>query len=455
VVRGTPSAPPRRRLSALQAWTRGLLAATAVAWALAPIRGVELSLWILTAAGLAAVLAGLRRPPVCALGLGLLCTLDPVSRLFLMTGGLLRWNSLNYLLIVLAVLFARHVIAAAVPPVVLLGGLTLLLGFEIVLSSQPDLGLQHVLPVAATFGLVACFVRAAGEPRLWRAMALVNGAAAGLGGLAFFALQTPLINRNAWGWFPLTALFSIALASAAGTRGSGFTLLLLAFVNLTWAFLSASRGDLLVGLIATGFIVLAGRAPGRRMIAATVAAVVAIAIASHFVALSDEAVARLGRLTTSDGSLRERTSGRSDLALGGWYIFLDHPLGVGTGGFPAAWAALGDHEGLSGFQRHKEFNAHSGWVKTLAENGLPGFVLLLLFVLSFSLPALRGRGSTRALGVMTTLIFATALLTTEFQSKGLWFLAAGTIALGGLRIVRRVTVARSRPAAEPWRVAHG
>lgn len=454
-MRGAPYLPGRPgRTSGLGAWTQGLLAVTAGAWALAPVGGVELSLWILTVAGFVAVAAGINRPAVCALGLGMLCTLDPVSRLFLMTGGLLRWNTLNYVLVLLAILFARHVIAAATPPVLLLGGLMLLLGFEIVLSAQPELGVQHVLPMVAAFGLLACFVRASGEPRIWRAMALVNGALAGLGGLAFFALQTPLINRNAWGWFPLTALLSIAVASAAAPRGAGFVLLLLAFVNLTWTFLSASRGDLLVGLVAAASIVLAGRAAGRRLTAATIAGVVALAIGSHFTDLSDRAMARLGMLT-ADETLRQRTSGRSDLALGGWYIFLDHPLGVGTGGFPAAWAALSDRTDLS-FQRGKQFNAHSGWVKTLAENGVPGVALLLAFVLSFSIPALRGLGRYRWLGALTTILLATALLTTEFQGKGIWFLVAGTMAITGARRVRRVAATRSRPPVpESWRVAHG
>ncbi|HEX7087912.1 MAG TPA: O-antigen ligase family protein [Vicinamibacterales bacterium] len=444
----------RRRQPPLRAWTRGLIALTVVAWAAAPFAGVELSLWILTLAGFAAVAAGYTKPAVGALGIAVLCTLDPVTRLFLMSGGLLRWNTLNYLLILLAFVYVRHLLRTGGASLSLLAALTALFGLEIAISAHPETGLENVIPVAAAFGLIACLSRARGEPQVWHAMALVTGTIGALGGFAFFALHETLINRNAWGWFPLTALLAIALASAASPRGSGFILVLLAFVNLTWTFLSASRGDLVVGLVVTVAIVLAGRAAGRRLVAATVAAAAAIAIGSHFIDLSDRAMARLGMLTADD-TLRQRTSGRSDLMRGGWYIFLDHPLGVGTGGFPAAWATLTDRPELT-FHRGKAFNAHSGWVKTLAENGVPGFALLLAFVFSFSVRALRGFGPGRWLGFVTTLVIATALLTTEFQGKGIWFLAAGTMALGGVRRIRRVAVTRSRlPARQPWRVAHG
>lgn len=448
------SAPAPRRLPPLQAWTRGLLALTVAAWAAAVIGGVELSLWILTLAGFAAVAAGFRRPAVGALGIAVLCTLDPVTRLFLMTGGLLRWNTLNYVLILLACLFVRHLLRTGGTPLPLLAALTALFGLEIVISPHPETGMENLIPVLASFGLIACFVRARSEPGVWHAMALVTGTIGALGGFMFFALQEPLINRNAWGWFPLTALVAIALASATAPRGAGFVLLLLASANLMWTFLSASRGDLLVGLLVAASIVLAGRAAKRRLIAATVATAAAIAIGSHFADLSDRAMARLGMLTADD-SLRQRTSGRSDLARGGWYIFLEHPLGIGTGGFPAAWAALRDRPDLT-FQRGKEFNAHSGWVKTLTENGLPGFALLLAFVLSFSIPAARGCGPARWLGVVTTAVLATALLTTEFQGKGIWFLAAGTMAIGGVpQVRRRVATGRLRAPVPQPHVAHG
>src|SRR5690606_19005249 len=176
----------RRRQPPLRAWTRGLIALTVVAWAAAPFGGVELSLWILMVAGFAAVAAGFTRPAVGALGIGVLCTLDPVTRLFLMSGGLLRWNTLNYLLILLACVYARHLLRTGGAAVPLLAALTALFGLEIVASPHPELGLENVITVAAAFGLIACLVRARGEPRVWHAMALVTGTIGALGGFTFF-----------------------------------------------------------------------------------------------------------------------------------------------------------------------------------------------------------------------------------------------------------------------------
>ncbi|HEY9450101.1 MAG TPA: O-antigen ligase family protein, partial [Gemmatimonadaceae bacterium] len=122
------------------------------------------------------------------------------------------------------------------------------------------------------------------------------------------------------------------------------------------------------------------------------------------------------------------TSGRSDLAIGGWYIFQDHPFGVGTGGFPTAWSRLGHHYGLR-YGRGEEKAAHSGWVKTMVENGVPGLVLLIIYISSFGVVALRQRDwALWRLGMLTSVATAAALLSTEFQNKGVWFLVAGATA---------------------------
>src|SRR5205085_6576527 len=123
-------------------------------------------------------------------------------------------------------------------------------------------------------------------------------------------------------------------------------------------------------------------------------------------------------------------SGRSDLGLGGYYIFLEHPLGVGTGGFAASWATLGARDRLSGFKQGEEFPAHSGWIKVLAENGLPGIVLLVLYTYSFLRGGLRAHDRrVRGLSLMVGVALGVAFLSTEFQGKGFWFVAAGATAL--------------------------
>ena len=69
-------------------------------------------------------------------------------------------------------------------------------------------------------------------------------------------------------------------------------------------------------------------------------------------------------------------------------------------------------------------------MKILVENGLPGVALIGAYALSF---AFVGLGCCRReawlLGLLVTMTFALAFLTTEYQSKGVWFLAAGVGAL--------------------------
>jgi heme/copper-type cytochrome/quinol oxidase subunit 3 len=88
-------------------------------------------------------------------------------------------------------------------------------------------------------------------------------------------------------------------------------------------------------------------------------------------------------------------------------------------------------------------------VKILAENGVPGLLVLGGFVLSFAVTGLRSRiRSLRRLGLMTTAVLALAFTSTEYQNKGVWFLAAITIAMMGptspLRPARAPSAPRTR-----------
>jgi O-antigen ligase len=116
--------------------------------------------------------------------------------------------------------------------------------------------------------------------------------------------------------------------------------------------------------------------------------------------------------------------------LRGWYIFSEHPwFGVGTGGFVQAELNLPTHIAVAK-SRFERKAAHAGWIKMLAENGIPGGALLLGYVLSFAAVGWRTRDrELRRLGVLTTTVLGLAFVSTEFQSKGLWFLAAGSTVL--------------------------
>ncbi len=124
----------------------------------------------------------------------------------------------------------------------------------------------------------------------------------------------------------------------------------------------------------------------------------------------------------------QRTSSRSDFAIGAWRMFLESPLGVGTGGFEKSWARLDNTEGLSKSKVGKEKAAHSAWLKTLAENGFPGIIIFTALILSFVYAGFqKGQAATIAVGLLVTTTLSLCFLSTQFQSKGIWFIVAAGI----------------------------
>ena len=129
-------------------------------------------------------------------------------------------------------------------------------------------------------------------------------------------------------------------------------------------------------------------------------------------------------------TLTDRTSGRADLMLAGWYMFRDHPLGIGTGGFATAWSGLSVAERISGWGLESLKPAHAGWIKILVENGVPGILFFGAFLCSFAVAGWRSRvRGLLPLGLLASLVLGLGFLTTEYQSKGLWFIAAGVMIL--------------------------
>jgi O-antigen ligase len=252
----------------------------------------------------------------------------------------------------------------------------------------------------------------------------------GLGSLIFYLQleSLPAINANAWSFFPLTSLFAacVYFASPVPRRRSRL-LVILALLNAGWVFLSGSRGSTFICVVCLLFILARLRRVQGSALTLAAAALVAIAVAGQFAGQESQAVNRLTNLFDRERSITNRTSGRWDLALGGWYIFLERPLGVGTGGFPQAWATLGNRQGISAFEGASK-QAHSGWIKVLAENGVPGILLFASFVLSFAVLGWRRRTAGMFFpGLLVTLVLSVAFLADEFQGKGLWYLGGAII----------------------------
>jgi hypothetical protein len=433
------------------------MALIVAAWAATPVAGFRMSLLILTLMGFVALFAGLRYPAIGLLGVTMLCILDSPSRVYILTGGLLRWNTFNYCLLLVMALYLPFLVRLRDPHSLSLMALVGLLCIEIMVSPDIGEGIQNVLGIVITFGLVIYFVRAGSDDATWFWLAVCGGTMGALGGLMFFIdrLNLPTINENSWAALPLTAVFSVmfGLPSAARMQRGQPTLVMLAAANIAWIFLSGSRGTLAIGACAFIGILVGMRGVRQRTTALSAAAVISMVAAAHFGKLQDRAIHRLTKLFTAEHglagnySLGSRTSGRSDLAIGGWYIFEEHPFGVGTGGFPTAWSELGRHYGLV-YGRGEEKSAHSGWVKTLVENGAPGLTLLIIYVFSFAAVGLRQRSwALWRLGMLTSAMLAASLISNEFQTKAVWFLAAGATAV--LQRERLSAALYGDPAPEP------
>jgi O-antigen ligase len=417
------------------AWGRRLTLLVVVGWLAAEWVGFLPVLRALTFVGFAAAVAGLRRPSLGLLGIGILAVLDPVSRHLVMgSGGVLRWNSFNYWLVAFTLVHLPRVWGLSDPHSRLLRALIVVLALGLPFAPRWEPGLQHLLNVATAFALVVYVQRAPRDAESMFWLGVVTSVTAALGGFEYYrhADTLPVMNKNAFAMFPLAGLFGacLALPFAGGIRGGQLLLASLASVDLAWVFLSRSRGSLLLGLIAMAFLLISVRTLPRRVTSLTAAALLIAGVSGHFDALQSDAARRFTKLLDERVSLEERTSGRANLALGGWRMFTHHPLGVGTGGFEDAWADLEQLDNSTRFAHGKQVPAHSAWVMVLAENGVPGMIVFTMFVGSFAIIGLRRRDpALRRLGIFTTVMLAAAFGTTEFQSKALWFVAATATAL--------------------------
>jgi O-antigen ligase len=428
------TAMPRGGLSPAVLWGTALSGFSVLAWGAGLVVGFEVALTLLTLAGFAAAVAGLRWPVLGLLGISMLSTLDPLTRNLLLLGGLFRFNTLNYWLLLVMLLAWPRLARLKDPQTRILQMFLAVLGLGLLHTPSLLFGSQHLLNILIVFGLLVYFLRAIENREIWFWLGVLNGVLAGVGGLVFYLQQSRLtyLNPNTVNKFPLTALVCICLAAhfVAGRSRPLVVLGVLAAVNLVWVFLTGSRGGLMISLFCALFLLMEVRGFSRRFAVTAVAGVMVAAVVAHFATLEEKTMHRMQKLFNPNYSLAARTSGRSDLALAGVYMFQDHPFGVGTGGFADTWENFGRREALSGSFYGQEKQAHSAWTKTLAENGLPGILLLVAYVTSFTLSAWNRRAQGMlSLGVLVTGVLSVTFLSTEFQGKGTWLLAAGVTAL--------------------------
>lgn len=409
-----------------------------LSWGVAAVAGYRYGVYLLTVTGFAAALIGLYRPRVGFFGIGLLCTIDPLMAWLVFNGTdtILRWNTFNYWLLVVTALWSPMLARRGGAPLRWAQLFGLLLVLELVISADRAHGLQDVFGVWALFGLVVYLTRRRFAPADWYWLGVVCGTVAAGGGVLYFMDKSglPEINPNAWSFFPVTALFAMcaALPCSFRRRGGPMVLAVLTCISIAWVFLSGSRGALLVALVCGIYFMVAMRGIGRRALVLGVAALTFLGAAAQFTDLQRFALGRINLLIDSRTDLADRTSHRSDLARGGLYIFRTHPLGVGTGGFNSAWQKLGPREGVRVPAFYHRLQAHAVWIKLIAENGIPGIIVAVGFVLSFAVSGVRRRNrSMQLIGLLTSAAIGLSFVSTEYQNKGIWFLAAAAIAMLG------------------------
>ena len=446
----TPPDVGQRRGWSIDQWGVGVVALVLALWAAGYVVGFRVALTALGTLALLGAAVGLVRPALGLVSVSVLAALDAPMRNFLLSGGLLRWNTLNYWLLLVLLLSIPQLLRMRDVPTRIGWFLCGILLIGLLISPDLNDGVQHITNMAAFFGLGVYFTRVGGDARSWYWMAVICGVTGAGAGVLYYRQEAalPYINPNAWAYCPLTSLFAICLAfQFAAERRRGQTILgLLGAINFLWVFLSGSRGSLLVGVCCLSYLLLAIRGMRRRVTVVLVAALLALGISSQFSDLQEHTIHRVTYLFNSGASLRSRTSGRSVLAEGGLKLMLSNPLGVGTGGFARNFGEL--RFAGEGNQLGKIRAAHSAWVKTAAENGVIGLAVLAAFIASFTIAGFAQRRSTlRGLTLLTTGVLAFAFLSTEFQLKGLWFLAAGAAAL-----LRMAVPPRARPEVVVWDV---
>jgi O-antigen ligase len=338
----------------------------------------------------------------------------------------------------------RIIFARSVAPARMLQAFILVVAGGLLWTPNVPLGVQQVLETVVPFGLLIYFWRATGDEELWTTMAFTNGTAAALGGMVFFARGYDLLfeTSKAWGiehffnpnsvaYLPLGGLFSICLGMRRASPRGRLVLALLAIVNSGWVFLGGSRGGILVAILCIVFILLRMESLRLRAGFLVVCLLIGLAVYVTFNDRVEHSIERIALLLDKNSDAKDRTSGRSDLLIGGIRIFESRPwLGVGTGGFSWHWLRLRNGAGMGNYGLCIPRAAHSGWIRTLSENGVVGAALHGAFVLSFAFAGWRKRREGHfLLGLFVTCVLALAFLSIDMSARGPWFLAMAATAI--------------------------
>ena len=313
-------------------------------WSIAFARSFFDALAFLSLVSLGCAAFGLRNPRIGFIGIGMWSALDGLTRVYILTGGLLRYNTFNYFLLAVAAMRIKRLVQKRSLSLRLSLFMLGLLLVELAWSRDVALGVLHCLCLASFLGMTAYADAVSGDRTAWLEMATLTSLTTAVGGIVFLIQKDslPYINPNAYSFFPITGLMVVSAVSpiARGLKGWLSLSTLCALANAGLTFLTASRGGMLLAAVClSAFIVRLPRLRHRVLAVVSGVAIVAILLVS-FQSERDFAETRLDKSMEGDRNLSTRTSGRSDLAWMGWEMFYRHPLGIGTGSFAASYATM-------------------------------------------------------------------------------------------------------------------
>jgi O-antigen ligase len=250
----------------------------------------------------------------------------------------------------------------------------------------------------------------------------------------FFRVNSVFWDPSIYGRYLVVAILvtlaGILLGGVRGWKLAGLYMVVTAtWVGLALSFSQSSFLALGAGVVVAAVVVWSWRAAAAVALGAAVSLVVAFAVPPVRAEIVDKSEAGLDRVT----------SGRSGLVRQGLEIAADSPVGgEGVGGFKRAYA---DRVGLPG-RDPRRAASHSTPVTVVAEEGLPGLVLLAWLLAAAFLASLRslGQGFTSRVSLAVGLAILAILVHSVFYNAlfedPMFWALLGLVALAS-RVPRR------------------
>ena len=251
-------------------WAKIMLALGLLGAAATVVVDLRVVLTVLNLAAFGLAIVGLRYPALGVLGIVMLCTLDPLVGPLLLTGGLCRWNTLNYWLLLVMFVWSPYLARPSDLSTRCFQLLLLVIGLGLIFGPEPELGMQQVCAMVTMLGIMIYLVRGSESLDPWYWAALLSGAlgAALTAAYVFNEPRLPYVNPNVWSFLPMGAMLLIGLVYPLVADSPGRQNLLgsLAVISGGWVFLSASRGSLLVAIIILTYIVVGASSMRRSLV---------------------------------------------------------------------------------------------------------------------------------------------------------------------------------------------